>query len=844
MDSRIKMLVVAESPTAECFKNGSVLSDSEMFNTALNEVVKVNSDEVKCVYLLNEFLTDKPTKKRVDVAVQEIIPIIEQYNPKVILALGEVVTKALTGVKTLKPNKGKLLKISVTPENIQVLPTYSPYYIERNENLLEAWVNDIYKAWQTANGVVQSVSSTKVVYCDTFDKISTCVEYIQKAGVASFDFETCTIDALKGTFHKDFYATTLAFTFQAGSAYVIPLQHKESPYTLEEVREIMSYLKTEVFENPKVRKIGHNLNFDFHVCRRYGITKLRGRIDDTMLMAHLHDETTRRGLKELTIRYFPDFAGYENELENVAWEGIPLSSLVQYNGTDTDLTYRLCVTFESYLLQDKPSYITYRNLTMALFRPLWEAEARGMLIDRDFLSESIKEVDGYIKEQIKKLRSNKYVKRYEHAMRTQKTEEAIYETQQRLAKWRETHHKMSKTEQNLIQRLNDLKSGVISGYDAFSFASPKQLQDLLYFSEFGFKFKTFQYSTGKDVLKELKPQDDTGFIDELLKLRSMEKMQGTYLKGIYERIDENDRLHTSFKIDGTTSGRLSSKNPNLQNMPNAYKLKDELSRSIVKKVKKSFSVPEGYTLIQIDVAQAELRIIASFADETNMLEVYNSGGDLHKTTAAGVKHLTLEEFEGLPPADQKLFRSQAKAVNFGFIYGISAEGFRDYAKNGYDIEYTLEEAEQTRSAFFKTYPKLLDYHAEYIEKGRKFGWVRTLFGRRRRVPDIHSNEGGKRSADERVCVNSPIQGTAGEYTEFMMSILYLRITNKRWQMVNTIHDSIMFYIPSEDLHEAVKFILNTCENLPTMQYFGKELKLKLKLDAEASTESWADLAEL
>lgn len=840
-----KLMIVSDAPTKFDDENGTVLKGSEILEQILYEVVGIDKDDVYLTYAVKCYSPkDKPTAKELNACATYLENEIKTLQPEAVLILGELGMNLLCGTKKISRWKGKMQPIALFDTSITAIATYSPYYVQNAMSFLESWANDILRAWNLANGVVSSVSSTKVVYCDDFDKIRTAVQYCKQVGVASFDFETPKIDEAMGTFLEGFYATTLSLSFQTGSAYVIPLEHKDSPYTRAEVLEIMEYLRIHIFENPRVRKIGHNLNYDFHICRIYGITKLRGRIDDTMLMQHLNNEDERRGLKELVSVYFPEFAGYENDLDNMDWDKIPLKSLIQYNGTDTDLTLRLCIQLENMLQQDEPSYLIYRNLVMAAFRPLWEAETRGMLIDREYLRGAIKEVDSYIERQIKKLRNNKIVKRFENYKLQELTDKAIAEMQEKLDKWVATHKNPTKTEDNMRAKLTGLKNGSVVVYSGVGFNSPKQLQELLYFSPYGFKFKTFDTSTGKDVLEELEPQDDTGFIKDLLLLRSMEKMQGTYLKGIYKRLDKNDRVHTNFRQDGTESGRLSSRNPNLQNMPNAYKLSDEIAVKIVKMVKKSFIPPKGKTLIQIDYSQMELRIIASFARENNMLEVYLQDKDIHAVTASNVMHIPLEQFYELEKDEQKLKRFQAKAVNFGFIYGMSAEGFKNYAKTDYKIEYTSDEAEDTRNAFFKTYPKLLDYHELYMEKARRYGWVRTLFGRRRRTPDIHSSDNYKRSSDERIAVNSPIQGTSGEMTVFSIALMYHRLP-KRYEFVNTIHDSIMFYVPDDEVHEAVEQIRQTCENLPTMQYFKKELyKVGMKVDAEGSKKSWADLTEI
>ena len=167
------------------------------------------------------------------------------------------------------------------------MATYSPFYIQSNMSMLEMWANDILKAWNLSKGIVDSVSKTQMVFCDSVDKIETAIRYCKEVGMCSFDFETCKIDDELGTFDPLFYATSISLSFQAGSGYVIPLEHKDSPFSEKDVKHIMGRLKVEIFENPNVRKLAHNLNFDFHVCRVYGITKLRGRIDDTMLMQHL-----------------------------------------------------------------------------------------------------------------------------------------------------------------------------------------------------------------------------------------------------------------------------------------------------------------------------------------------------------------------------------------------------------------------------------------------------------------------------------------------------------------------------------------------------------------------------
>ncbi len=257
-------------------------------------------------------------------------------------------------------------------------------------------------------------------------------------------------------------------------------------------------------------------------------------------------------------------------------------------------------------------------------------------------------------------------------------------------------------------------------------------------------------------------------------------------------------------------------------------------------VKKSFIVPEGYTLIAVDYSQAELRVIASFAQETVMLKAYADNLDLHAVTAAQMVNETIEGFYQLDEKKQKEWRTRAKAGNFGLIYGIGAEGFVDYAKSNYGVELTLKESEKLKEDFFTLYPRLLNYHAEYIAKAQKFGYVRTLFGRKRNLKDIHSSQAFKRSLDERAAINSPIQGTAGAFTIFASAILKHRI-DPRVKFVLNVHDALYFYCPDELLQTTIPLIKKTCEDLPTNLYFQKELKgIGMKVDVETSKTNMKD----
>lgn len=803
-------------------------------------IVGANKSDVALNDLLKKVLKIKP----------ENVLLTWQYNNEkgVIVALGMDAVESVMG-KT-KEKISKLRGEFITTENYQLMPTFSTNYAIRTEANLKLLAEDIDKAYKLLNGLELKAEpkKTNTTMITTYEGVEQLVEYIKETGVCAFDFETTGLDI----FSEDFAATMISFSFQHGSSYTIPIDHYQTPMQPKERVRSLKLLKTEVFNNHLIRKIGHNIKFDMHICRLYGMWPIRGRIDDSMLMAHLIDETNLVNLKFLVTKYIKKFANYEDALDkyNKNYAAIPLDELSQYAGIDTDVTFRLATLFESWLLKDKLLYTLYRNLQIPALRVLEDMEYKGVLIDKDGLHDSIMEAQRLLSEQEQKMRGYDQVESLEAHRFEEARKEAIAKLQERKEKLTADLQAKGKTTNKTLetveQKLMELKTGSqVPKYEPFNFGSWQQLTELLFESKKGFKFKlpkdnkgVTMKGTGKDVIILL--DDESGFIADLRVYRGVKTVLGTFLQGIYEKLDYKNLLHTDYKQVGTKSGRLSSSKPNLQNVPSNSKLSDETSKKVTSFVKKAFTVPEGHTLIQLDYSQAELRVVASFANETAMLTAYKNEQDLHAVTAASMLKLTLEAFYELDKDTQKKWRTRAKAGNFGLLYGMSAGGFKQFAIRDYGLELTDKEAIDMRNVFFQTYPNLLEYHSTYIAKGRKFGYVRTLFGRKRHTPDIHSSDNFKRSEDERVSLNSPIQGTAGEFTIFALALLHNRL-DPRVQIANSVHDSIILYCPDELLDETIELLKLTCENLPTEQYFGKSLRIGMKVDIETSKTHWGDL---
>lgn len=520
-------------------------------------IVGVNKSDILLNDLLKKVLHIKP----------EQVSLSYAYNGEkgVIVALGMDAVESVIGQTKDKISKirGNFIEVGES----KLMPTFSTNYAGRSDVNLKLLAEDIEKAFKFLNGLelTSEPKVTNTTMCTTYEQVELLVEYIKDTQVCAFDFEATGLNQ----FSEDFAATLISFSFQHGSSYTIPLDHFESPISDKDILRILKLLKTEIFNNPLIRKIGHNLKFDMHICRLYGLWPIRGRIDDSMLMAHLINEVDPVGLKPLVAKYLKKFAGYDDFLETKYKKNfaiVPLNELSEYGGVDTDMTFRLSTLLESYLLKDKPLYTLYRNLQIPALRVLQDMEYKGVLIDKDGLFESIKETERLLGLQEDKMRGYDQVQAYEALTLEETRKEAIETVQAGITKVKEDLKAKGKASNatlvKLEEKLMNIKTGSeVPKYEPLNFGSPKQLTELLFDSKQGFKFKlpkdnrgATMKGTGKEVVTQLK--DESGFINDLLIFRGVKTVLGTFLNGIYERLDSKNLLHTQYKQTGTTSGRL------------------------------------------------------------------------------------------------------------------------------------------------------------------------------------------------------------------------------------------------------------------------------------------------
>ena len=703
-------------------------------------------------------------------------------------------------------------------------------------------------AYQYETNTILHKDFTEFEVVNKINRLKEIAEYRHINKELSFDFETIGFDYFK----DDKRATLLSITMRVGYSYIIPLDHPDTRWVTPEgervpyehyADNIWSIIR-EIMSDHTVHKIAHNFKFDASWLHAYGV-EIKGRFTDTVILAHRLDSNRSLKLKTLMLDYFPFWKGYD---DGVDYNG-PLAGLTQYAALDTDITYRLFFIYENELLKEENHriYRMIRNLDSPLIKVLLDAENAGVPVDVDHIDKMVKKADKYLSQIYNDLDSLPEVRTMIKVENERLVSEKIAEIKSKMTKHKPDSSQYEKYQKQII----DLKTGKTPLYTEVNFGSPQQMQTLIFDI---MKIPVPKYrgeekrTTDKDFLNSI----NNDFTKLLREYRVINKMVSTYYEGIKKRLDSKNYLHGTFKITGTVTGRLSSKNPNMQNMPSRISFKSEKAEEILMNIKRSIKPPEGYWMIQADLSQAELRMIASISGDPNMIQTYLDGIDIHAKTAAAIKGLPLDEFKNLPKDIYKMARYNAKAANFGQVYGISEEGYIEYCKNTYGLDIDMSEALKHKAAIYGTYTELKNWHKSYENKLNKHKEVETIFGYKRRFPDLHKVKSFKYSEYVRAAINTPIQGSSGQFMNFLLCLLYHRLP-KEATIFSTIHDSTFIYFPKKifGIKNPIDYICNivddTCNNPPLYEYFGIRptvLKVPMRMDYEITDVSWRDMAEL
>lgn len=672
----------------------------------------------------------------------------------------------------------------------------------------------------------------------SFKELKQLVEACLHTGYASVDFET----NAEGIYKDTFKPTILSVSFQVGSGCSIPLQHFD-----ESVQDIpwlkwLRYFGRKVVENPKVVKVAQNFKFDNQIFVKYGIY-VRGTVIDTMLAKYLLNEEKPHGLKPMVAKYLPEFADYEkyDKFESIDWDKKPLEPLARYGCMDTDFTLRLGLFLEKKLI-DKGFYNLYRNLIMPASKVLQDAETNGLPIDLQFNDQLQDKYSKLIQETHDKLRSVRQIKRYQKYSLEQRKRDYIDKLTQEIEEL-SSDPKKAKSVKNREDKISRILAGEYQTNDEkkliepINFNSTKQMVDLLYISPKGFKFPIVEYtkdkknkptnnpSTSESTLTKILDQDKSGFLKALLDLRGLDKMNSTYIVGLRELVQSDNKVHPTFLIHGTTSGRLSSKNPNGQNIPKVMVNPD---------IKKQFIPPSGKLFLTYDYSQAELRILAHLAKEETMLEWFRTGKDIHLASACKKYHEDYGEILKIYEDEQhelyplwKKRRKQAKTINFGIVYEQSAHKLAESLSTP-EEKVDDSEGQQFLDEYFTTFPKIKKFMDKQHKFMEKHGYCVSLFGRRRRCPNVYSDNFSEYLEALRQSTNMPCQSAASDMALFASIIVWEKVKKGElppMREVNTVHDSVYQFIePRYITPDTIYRIWDICRNPSTKEFFDFEIK--------------------
>ena len=657
-----------------------------------------------------------------------------------------------------------------------------------------------------------------------------------KSDYCSFDFETNN----KLLVHDpDFRATCLGLCFTPGWVWVLP----ESLLYTEGCSQILSRL----FSSKTVTKIAHNIQFDIKILWKLGI-EVKGRLGCTKLISFILDENYSSGLKELVDRYLPEFSGYDHGVDFTG----DLDKLYAYLAIDCHATILLYCMMMRELSEDQYFYPLYRNLYLPAMEVLATMEYEGADVDIDYLAKQIEFIQSEITTREAAFQEFPEVKKFIIYKNESLVAKEIAERQAKIAeRSAKFNADTDKHINNWKERIKALKAGEIVLYDYFNLGSTKDLGELLY-TKIGFGFQppmrhTGAYKNGKKVMAVSMSTDKEALEDlkhpiaEVIRvIRSFNQLLSTFYVSIHDKAI-GGKIYANFNQCGTSTGRLSSNDPNLQNLPVRVHLPDETLKGVVKGVKKAFVAPSGYKVLAADLSQAELRTIAHFSADKNMVMAYLNNIDIHAITGQRIaKYDTLEEF--LASANYKADRQSAKSANFGIVYGISLDGYIEYIKSQTGETISRETAQLHFDSVFGAYPKLLEWHKEMEEQVREKGFVRTVQGLKRRLPGIYS-ENKKEVADAiRLAINNPVQGTIGLYALYAM--IWISHRYPEFRFFTTVHDSMVGYCPTGMEQEISVGIKETKDNLPTRLYLDiPDLAVPLTMDTEVG-DSYGSLEEI
>ena len=654
--------------------------------------------------------------------------------------------------KLSDPDKEIVLKVFDELEFRRIKETFFKIFGTNSNQLEEKGAEvvqgDLFSETYNLESDKDSLNGSKSIYqrIESFEELKLLVEKMMKQEIVAFDTETEGLNALETDI------VGISFSWQKGIGYYLPIKNNKSVH--EKSFEILKPF----FESTEIIKVGHNIKFDIQVLHKYNV-KVSSPIYDTMVAHYLINPDMRHNLDTLSesyLNYSPisieSLIGKKGK-NQISMRDVTIDKITDYASEDADITLQLKSVFDKEIEVNNLGKIFY-DIEIPMINVLSEMETEGIKIDTSYLEKLDKEFE----EDLEKLKKE------------------IFK-----------------------------KSG-----EEFNLNSPKQLGEVL-FDKLKLvskpkKTKTGQYSTSEEVLSNL--ANDHKIIEDILEWRSLDKLQNTYVKSLPNEVSSlTNRVHSSFNQTVTATGRLSSNNPNLQNIP--------IRTANGQKIRRAF-IPRGsdYILMAADYSQIELRVIASMSNEKNMIDAFVNNQDIHTMTASKIYNVDPENVT-------REQRGNAKTVNFGIIYGVSAFGLSQ------QTDLNRSESKVMIDNYFLNYPGLKKYMSDQIDFARNNGYVETIMGRRRYLQNINSQNNMLRSSSERNAINAPIQGSAADIIKIAMININseLKKQSLKSKMLLQVHDELVFDVHKSEKDQIKDIVKTTMES-------AVKLKVPLKIDLE------------
>lgn len=628
----------------------------------------------------------------------------------------------------------RVLKKDGTPANpVRITTTHEAIQGDLFAELLPQTIEQ--DSTETVNySTLQELKDIPHIYhlVDKDEDIANLAVKISKEKYCCFDTETTGLDPTMSEL------VGMSFAFKEGEAYYVPVSAD-----FEKARQTVEIFRP-FFENENVQKIGQNIKYDIIVLKKYGI-EVRGSLFDTMIAHYLLNPELRHNMDYMAETYLKYKTIHIDELigtrgkNQLNMRNLTPEQIKDYACEDADITLKLKVILEKAIEKQGLEKLLY-DIELPLVYVLADMEYTGVRLDTEALGEYSKTL----------------------TLELQKIESEI--------------HKQAGTEFNI----NSAKQVGEVLFDTLKIVDKPK------------KTKTGQYVTSEETLESLK--DTHPIVGQILEYRGLKKLLSTYIDALPQLVNPKDeKIHTSYNQTVTATGRLSSSNPNLQNIP--------IREAQGKEIRKAFIADKGCVFFSADYSQIELRIMAHLSKDPNMVEAFNSGEDIHASTAAKIYKIPMGEVTGD-------MRRKAKTANFGIIYGISVFGLAER------LSIPRGEAKELIDGYFETYPKVKEYMDKSISLAREKNYVETVFGRKRYLPDINSRNATVRGYAERNAINAPIQGSAADIIKVAMNRIFERFVQEglKSKMILQVHDELNFNVVENELSKVQEIVIEEMEN--------------------------------